>query len=262
MNHSASLSAIRRTQAETSAGHRARLFYAGAAALLVLLVLVGFHDFYLGGGRAYPAARKIAPEIRTLVFVHGFAMAGWILLYVVQTFLITTGNRRRHMAMGPLALLLAAGIVVAGAWLNVESVRHADPAMQLFGMTRKQFMASGFTSLLLFAGLLGVGLWQRWRPEIHRPMMFLATLSLLDAAIGRIDAVTELYQGTGWETLFGPSLGMLAFGAALFVLQWGLTKRPDRWYLLGYGAIVFTDAVWIPLAKTSAWDRLATVLLR
>jgi hypothetical protein len=262
MNHTSTFPALADVRASSSPEHRARLFYGAGAVVAVLLVLVGFHDFYLGGGRAYPQAREIDPAIRPLVLVHGFAMAGWILLFLAQSFLIPLGQRQLHIAMGPVALVLASCILVAGAMVNVESVRHSDPAMQLFAMTRKQFMAGGFSSLLLFAGLLGTGLWQRRRPEIHRPMMFLATLSLLDAAIGRIDAVNSLYQGTVFEILFGPSLGMLLLGAVLFVAKWCLTKRPDRWYLLGYGAVLFTSLIWIPLAKTTAWDYLASVLLR
>ena len=262
MNSAPAFPALGRSQADAGAEHRARWFYPAAAMLMGLLVLAGFHAFYLGGGRAYPGAREIVPEIRTLVFVHGFAMAGWILLFVVQSFLIPLGNRRLHMAMGPVALLLAACILVAGAMVNVESVRHSDPAMQLFALTRKQFMLNGFTSLLLFAGLLGAGLWHRRRPEIHRPMMLLATLSLIDAAMGRMDPVTALYQGTAWEKLFGPSLGMLVLGAALFVVKWGLTRRFDRWYLMGYSVIVIVSTVWIPLARTDGWDQVASRLLR
>lgn len=262
MNRTSVPSANWQTEAAVRTDPKARLFYAAAAFILVLVVLMGFHDFYLGGGRAYPGGREIAPAIRTLVFVHGFAMAGWMLLFLAQSVLIPLGKRRLHMAMGPVALVLAACILVAGALVNVESVRHADPAMQLFAMSRKQFMLNGFTSLLLFAALLSAGLWQRRRPEIHRPMMLLATLSLMDAAIGRIDAVNALYQGTVFERIFGPSLGMLALGAALFVMKLGMTKKPDRWYLLGYGVVVFTSIVWIPLAKTSAWNRLANLLLQ
>ncbi len=262
MNHTSALPALERIPVGSGTEHRARLFYIGAAFLMLLVVLIGFHDFYLGGGRAYPGAREIPPAIRTLVLVHGFAMAGWILLFLAQTILITAGQRRLHMAMGPVAVILAGCILVAGALLNVESTRLADPASQLFGMTRKQFMAGGFSSLLVFGGLLGVGLWRRRKPEIHRPMMFLATLSLLDAAVGRIDAVSALYAATVLERIFGPSLGMLALGAALFVLKWALAEKPDRWYLIGYAALVFANVAWIQVARTSAWDRFASVLLR
>ena len=100
------------------------------------------------------------------------------------------------MAMGPAACALAVCILASGSLLNVESTRLADPESQLFAVTRKQFMAGGFANLFVFVAMMGVGLWRRRRPEIHRPMMLLATLGLLAAAIGRIDTVTRLYQGT------------------------------------------------------------------
>ncbi len=64
----------------------------------------------------------------------------------------------------------------------------------LFVLTRKQFIVSAFANVFLFAAAFSFSLWHRRNPEIHRPMMLLTTLGLVDAAIGRIDAVSWLYQ--------------------------------------------------------------------
>jgi len=45
---------------------RARLFYFGVAALLLVLMSLGFQQFYLHG-KAYPN-RELAPPIRTLAY--------------------------------------------------------------------------------------------------------------------------------------------------------------------------------------------------
>jgi len=109
---------------------------------------------------------------------------------------------------------------------------------------------------------MGVGLWWRRRPEIHRLRMLLATLGLLAAAIGRIDAVTRLYQGTALERVFADSLGMLVLGAIFFLVKSWMSRKPDKWYLIGYGALALANLAWVQLARTAAWDRVASFLLR
>ena len=92
--------------------HRARLFYSGAAASLLILAFLGFQQFYLHG-KAYPG-RELAPPIRTLLILHGIAMSAWMLLFMAQTLLIVAGNRRVHIVLGRVGAVLAACIVLLG----------------------------------------------------------------------------------------------------------------------------------------------------
>ena len=78
--------------------NRARLFYSGAALLLLVLMFLGFQQFYLHG-KAYPD-RELAPPIRTLIILHGLGMSAWVLLFLVQPLLVASGNRRVHMMLG------------------------------------------------------------------------------------------------------------------------------------------------------------------
>jgi hypothetical protein len=262
MNHNTTSSTAGDSQTGSSIQDRTRLFYVGAACVMLLVTLIGFQDFFLRGGKAYPGAREIAPSIRNLVIFHGASMMGWMVLFLGQSLLIATGRRRLHMAMGPAAVALAVCILVSGLWLNVESTRLADPERQLFGVTNKQFMALGFAILFVFVAMMGVGLWWRRRPEIHRPMMLLATLGPLTAAIGRIDAVIRLYEGTTLERVFADSLGMLVLGAIFFFVKWWMSRKLDKWYLIGYGALALASLASVQIARTAAWDRVASLLLR
>jgi hypothetical protein len=56
----------------------ARLFYSGAAALLLILMFLGFQQFYLYG-KAFPN-RPLAPPNRMLIITHGVAMSAWMVL--------------------------------------------------------------------------------------------------------------------------------------------------------------------------------------
>jgi hypothetical protein len=223
------------------------------------LTFLGFQQFYLHG-RAYPD-RPLTPPIRSLIIVHGAAMAAWMLLFAVQPLLVATGRRRLHMRLGLLGAGLAAVVVLVGLRLGIESARVNPPDLRLWNLTPRQFMTVPLIGIATFGAFVAIGVWQRKRPAIHRPMMLLAMLAAMPAALDRIDAVKNLYSDTLWGPLFGPFFGMLAIGLLLFVLKWALTREFDRWFAIGYVGLVAISAGIMRLATTSAWDRFAGFLL-
>lgn len=243
-----------------TSSNRAHLFYSGAALLLLALMFLGFQQFYLHG-KAYPD-RELAPPIRTLIILHGAGMSAWVLLFLMQPLLVVSGNRRVHMMLGRIGAVLAACIVILGFRLGVEATRISPPDMIIWGLTPTQFMAVPIISIIIFAGFVITGVWNRRRPEVHRPMMLLATLAAIPAAVSRIDSITALYHGTLWEALFGPFFGTLAVGTFLLALKWLLTRSVNRWFTLGYAGLVIFSVLIMQLATTSAWDQFASYLLR
>jgi len=239
---------------------RARRFYVGVAALLLVLMILGFQQFYLHG-KAYPG-RELAPPIRTLLILHGIGMSAWMLLFLVQPLLIMAGNRRVHMMLGRIGAALAACIVILGFRLGIEATRISPPDMVIWGLAPKQFMAVPIISIIIFAGFVIAGVWNRRRPEVHRPMMLLATLAAMSAAVSRIDSINSLYHGTVWETVFGPFFGTLAIGAFFLVMKWLLARPMNRWFAIGYAGLVVSNALILQLATTGAWDHFANFLLR
>lgn len=72
-----------------------RIFYTTAAALILVIMFIGFQPFYTSGHGQH--GRIIAPGIFTVVLVHGMAITAWYVLSLVQSLLITVKNRRFHM---------------------------------------------------------------------------------------------------------------------------------------------------------------------
>lgn len=260
MNPSATL-AFDQSQADApAASNRARFFYFGAAALLFVLMLIGFQQFYLHG-KAFPN-RELTPPIRTLLILHGTAMSAWMVLFLAQPLLIASGNRRVHMRLGRFGAGLAACIVFLGLRVGIEAARVNPPDMKLWGLVPKHFMAIPLIAILMFAVFVIAGVWNRRRPEVHRPMMLLAALAVIPAPLDRIDAIRNLYSGTVWGTIFGPFFASLVIGLLFLVVKWLLTRSWDRWYAMGYAGLVVAGALTMQLAPTQAWDRFSTFLLR
>jgi hypothetical protein len=245
---------------QSTSRDRARLFYAGAAALLLAVMFIGFQQFYLHW-RAFPD-RPLTPVIRTLVIAHGIAMSLWMMLLLVQPLLVLIRKYRVHMAVGTAGAVLAVLIVVLGLELALESARIDPSRIFVWSMTYKEFMAVPFVSILIFAGFVATGILNRRRPEIHRPMMLLATLTVISAATDRIPALLSLFEQTVWGKTFGPFFPPLLCGALLLVIKWALTRSFDRYFAMGWAGLVVADAGIIKLATTQTWDGMASFLLR
>lgn len=228
-----------------------RTFYSAAAAFNLAIMFVGFMPFYLSGRGQHD--RVIAPAIFTLVAVHGFAITGWYLLSFVQSLLVTTRKHRLHMKLGWSAVGFGVVIAVTGVMVAFRSVQ-GDPDFVFFGMAYPDFLLVMITEIVAFTGLLLVGLSMRKRPEIHRAMMLLASLSLLLGATARMPVLEAVFPGHGLVSFFGP---VFALGALLLLLHFVLTRRFDRAFAAGYGVLVVAYAGAEHLSRTDAWRRLA-----
>lgn len=237
-----------------------RWFYTLSSVLLLVIAVIGFRYFYLEG-KAYPG-RPLTPPIRQLLVAHGIMMTLWMLLAVVQPFLVAAGNKRAHMKLGICGVLLAAGMVFAGLRVGIEATRVNPPEMQLFGLTMKQFMAIPVIGILTFGFFVFVGVWNRRRPAIHRPMMLMASVSIVSAALGRIAVLNDWYAGTWLEHWFSANLIAVLIGALLLICKCAVAKRFDRWFAFGFVILVAASVATAIGAKTPVWNQIATYLLR
>ena len=237
-----------------------RYFYSAATVLLLVLTVVGFQLFYFHG-MAYPG-HPLPPPIRTLIITHGTAMSLWMLLAIVQPLLVAGGNRRAHMALGKVAAVIAVCLMVLGLKLGIAACKTAPPGLMYGPLTPKQFMIVPVGDILLFALFVTAGVRWRKRPNIHKPMMFLASLTAVGAAIARMDFLNHLYRETVWDKFFGVFFFTLVISGLFFIAKCVVFRKFDRWFAAGYGAMVVWFFMVAQIATTPAWDKTASFLLR
>lgn len=237
----------------------ARYFYSGAALFLFVLMVFGFQQFYFHG-KAYPG-RELTPPIRTLIILHGVSMTAWMVLFMVQPLLVLSGKRHLHMMLGKIGAGVAIAVVMFGLWLGVASARVNPPELLLWDLTPRQFMAVPLISISLFGVLVALGIWKRRQPELHRPLMLLAVLITMPAAMDRIDAIKSLYAETIFGTIFGPFFSMLVVALFFVGIHWALTRKLSRPLVIGYAGLVVAGVLIMRLAKSGLWDSFATLLL-
>lgn len=231
-----------------------RLFYVIAGSLMVVATAVGFRAF-LAHGKGFGGG-EITRQIVPLVVVHGLAMLSWIVLFLVQSVFILKGNPRLHMRIGVGGAVLAGVMVPLGSVSAILSARYNPELYQYFGGPRF-FLATMLGEMLSFGTLVSVAVIYRRRPEIHRPMMLLASLMIISGSLGRCPYIGEFALMPPLYVL-GPAL---ALGALLLVLQLGMTRALNRWYAFGYGAMVLASCLFIVIGHSALWNRIARAIL-
>jgi hypothetical protein len=92
--------------------------------------------------------------------------------------------------------------------------------------------------------------------------MWMASLAIVAAAMGRMPALNDWYAGTWLEHWFSAFVSTLAVGALLLAVKCAMERRFDRWFAGAYGAMVLVCVAASLVAKTDAWVRVATILMR
>lgn len=158
------------------AGPHRRWFWLGSALFAALVVFVGFlPTFYL---------RTLfgTPQLSTLKLVHGTVFSAWVMLFLVQTWLVVTNRRDIHRVLGAFGACLLIAMCVVGFQIAIEAGRSGftpDPAK----VSALSFMAVPLFDLVVFAVLAVMALLLRARSDWHKRLMLVATLSLLPPAI-------------------------------------------------------------------------------
>jgi hypothetical protein len=224
-----------------------RAFYTGIALAAALTVLVGFSRTYFL--RPYFETTPLD----TALHVHGAVFSAWIAVFVAQTSLVAAGRRDVHRKLGWAGACLALLMVVVALNAAVHGA-HRDIAAG-YVTESLRFFTTPVLSMATFAALVALAVAARGRPESHKRLMLLATLSLLDAAVARWpidgigDAPLAYYAITD------------AFIAAAMLYDFASRRSVSPIYV--WGGLVIVAEQWArdALGGTAVWQSLAAKIL-
>ena len=164
---------------------RDRRFFTAVAAIIAVVVLVGFGPtFYLR-----PMFNPATP-MRTVYYVHGAIFTVWVALFVTQAVLVSARRLDLHKKLGVAGVGVAVLMMVTGYTAAVTSARHGFRGEGL--PPPLVFFSVPFFDLLVFPTLVAAGFWMRRSPVAHKRLMLLAMVSILTAAIARLPYVLPL----------------------------------------------------------------------
>ena len=243
--------ALSRKPARTRSKKSVRHFYSLAAIVMLIIMLAGFHPYYLRGEGM--EGRKISPQLVTLVLVHGTAMTAWLILFFAQSLLISARKVRLHMKLGWVASAVALVVSGTGFMVAVQSVRPV-PAIPFWGMAYRQFLMVMLAEVSLFTLFILAGVLSRKKPKIHRSMMLLASLSILAGATVRMPVLFPIFGQGGWIGIFGP---IFTLGALFLLVRSLMGQALDRWLAAGYVVMVVFYVGACTFAVSDSWGYLA-----
>ena len=158
----------------TSEGQR---FYVRMAAACLVIAVLGFAPTYW-----VPMVRGTL-NVPPLTHLHALFFYGWLLLFLKQTSLAATGKLARHRDLGVGGVAVATGMCFLGLSLAIRSLRGSEAAG--FGSAGRAFSIVPVTGIAFFAALFLIAILQVKKPDVHKRLMLVGTVSLLQAGVGR-----------------------------------------------------------------------------
>lgn len=156
---------------------RERWFYVAMSIAVVITVFAGFAPtFYL---RPHFTAAPLMP----LLQVHGVVFSSWIALFITQTLLVARHRVHLHRQLGVVGGVIAVLMVLIGI---STAVIRASQSVTPTDQSPLVFLTIPFGDILVFSILIGAGFWFRRRPDVHKRLMLLGTISILAAAVARL----------------------------------------------------------------------------
>jgi len=236
-------------------------FYFWMAATCLAVGVIGFAPTYwiplFGAGRDVPR----------LTHIHALFFYGWLLFFLKQTSLASSGAVARHRELGIAGVALATGMFFVGTGMALSSIRRSEAAG--FGDAALAFSAVSLTGIVLFAVLFCIAIGNVKKPEIHKRLILVATVSILQAAVGRwfvLFLAPPLPPG-GHASPPPVSLSVMpALLVDLLIVAAMIHDRRTRGhvhrvYWIAGGALLAVQVLRVPLSTSHAWTVIAQWVL-
>ncbi|HZL00992.1 MAG TPA: hypothetical protein VFC47_13960 [Caulobacteraceae bacterium] len=223
-----------------------RLFYQAMVLSIIAAIVLGFsRSFFLR-----PLFPGVPSPAEAWFYVHGALFTLWLALLFTQVSLVGAGKVALHRRLGAAGYAIAPLMVAMGLIGAVIAARRPGgfigiPAPPL------AFMVVPTYEILLFALLAGAALAWRRAPQVHKRLIILASITLIEPAAARWPF--EPY-------ISSPPLAFWTQGAFLIPLvAWDIysRKRPHPATLVGAVLLLTEAPLREMIAHTPQWMAFA-----
>lgn len=232
---------------------RAKFFYVYMAVCCAAVAVLGFAPTYW-----WPLVAGTY-KARPIFHVHGAVFFAWTLFVVFQTWLAASGKIAKHRTTGMIGISFATAMTIFGVLAAINQMQAAT-ALGL-DAAGKAFAIVPLGGIAFFAIVFTVAIINVRRPETHKRLILLASVSILDAPIAR------------WIITFlappappGPPPVVVDIPPALIacillviaiIFDWRTRGRPHPVYLVGGGALIALKVLQVPLSTTPFWHSVS-----
>ncbi len=239
------------------ASSHAPYFYFYMALSCVAVAFLGFAPTYF----LPMAARKFPPM--PAVHFHGLLFFAWTLYFVFQSWLAASGRVMQHRTMGLIGISLATAMTISGFLVAVNAMKRSAA----IGMTDEgiAFAIVPLSGMLFFAVVFTLAIAYVRQKEIHKRLILLAGISLLDAAVARWFLTFLAPSGAigppPVPVTIPPAFVAYLLLVAAMIHDWRTRGRPHPVYVYGGIALIAVKLLNWPISTTAAWHSLAGGIL-
>jgi hypothetical protein len=235
----------------------ARYFYFYMALSCAAVAFLGFAPTYF-----MPLA-KGSLSATPVIHAHGIIFFAWSLFFVLQSWLAASGRVMRHRSVGMIGISLATAMTIFGFLVGVSAMKRSAVIGQIDeGIA---FAIVPWSGILFFAVVFAIGIAMVRRPEVHKRLMLLAGISILDAAVARWFLTFLAPPGPAGPppviVTIPPAFIAYLLLVVAMVHDWRTRGRPHRVYVIGGIALVAVKILNLPISTTHAWHSIAGGIL-
>jgi hypothetical protein len=236
-----------------------RWFFGAMAFTLAATAFAGFAPtYYLVSLNDSPT-----PVLTARIHVHAGLSTAWIVMLIVQTQLIAKGRRDLHKILGFAGAAIAAATVITGIMVALQSERRVHTAANAGTlMDPYVFLMFPMMSIGLFAIFVALAIFKRNRPDTHKRLMLLGTISLIVPALARLVVMAVKALGiVGLPGVVGAAVLTNAFIAAIAIRDFKTRGYVHPATLWGGGLFVLSEPLRFVVAFSEPWQTFARALM-
>ncbi len=206
---------------------RAHLYFA----LAFLVTVAGF----------FPSYFSVLGSTDVVHHLHGLTATGWMVLLILQAWLIRSGKVALHRTVGRLSLMLVAAFLLSGVLVMRAMLLSRGGFNRTFGV---QLAVVDLISIFAFAAAYGLALHFRKQVSLHARFMATTALLVLPPALARL--LPRLFSGIhSFEVAFHGSYALTELVVLTLVWDDHRTGKVRAPYLLLLGALVLQQVLFL-----------------
>jgi hypothetical protein len=159
-----------------------QVFFVGMAVTICVIVVVAFSFSLLKTDLA-------SQLVSTWAKFHVLTFSSWIVLFFAQTILVASHRTDLHRRLGLAGAILAGLMIAVTIEISIEAVRQGRAVLTMPPLQAFVFYTVPHVDIILFTVLVTAALLFRGKPEIHKRLMLLTTIALLDAVADRLPVI-------------------------------------------------------------------------
>ena len=218
---------------------RAHIYFAMA----LLVALIGFYPSYFSRLTQADAAHHF----------HGITATGWMVMLIVQSWLMHQRQLHLHRALGKTSLVLVPLFVVSGLMV-VHVLLSATHSFAIAFGPRLAFL--DFTTLAYFVATYGLALHYRRNVQLHARLMASTVVLVLPPALSRLIA-NYVPVINSFEAAVHVSYWLTELVAAALILDDRRSGRIRAPYVSLLGILVVQQLGFLLLPSAAWWTRFS-----